>query len=367
MNARKVILVIVLILVVGSIVWLESRKTEQGSGPAEDVVVMSREEKIVQYEPAKEITTPDAFINTDGVTIGEFVGKNVVLVDFWTYSCINCQRTLPHLNDWYEKYADDGLVIVGIHTPEFEFEKDLANVKRAVEKFGIKYPVVLDNDYSTWQAYKNRYWPRKYLVDIDGYIVYDHIGEGGYDETEAKIVELLNERKQVLGEEGSVRRDASGVVVDDVDFSKVESPEMYFGAERIQNIGNLPSGECLGGSCQYTRGSDLLPNTFQLLGTWTIEKDMAVLNSNSGSIFLRFSANKVNIVAGADNEISGMVYLDGEMVTSSNSGADVKNGSVLFSAQDLYNLIDLGGEYGEHVLELRLDGPGLSAFTFTFG
>jgi thiol-disulfide isomerase/thioredoxin len=132
------------------------------------------------------------YINThDGFRLSEIVGKKVVLVDFWTYSCINCQRTQPYLNAWYKKYKDAGLEIVGVHTPEFAFEKDRANVVAAVEKFGITYPVVQDNDYQTWGTYGNRYWPRKYLIDIDGYIVYDHIGEGGYEETEEKIQELL--------------------------------------------------------------------------------------------------------------------------------------------------------------------------------
>ena len=147
-----------------------------------------QQEKSKRYSVAKEITTPDGFINTDGkpVTIGEFVGKKVVLLDIWTYSCINCQRTTPYLNAWYEKYKDDGLVIIGLHTPEFEFEKVYQNVLDATNRLGIKYPVVLDNDYSTWNAYQNRFWPRKYLIDIDGFVVYDHIGEGAYEETETK-------------------------------------------------------------------------------------------------------------------------------------------------------------------------------------
>ena len=141
---------------------------------------LSAEVKSERYELAKEITTPDGFINTDGkpITINGLIGKKVILVDFWTYSCINCQRTTPYLNAWYEKYKDKGFVIIGVHTPEFEFEKDYNNVKMATGKFGIKFPVVLDNDFSTWTAYKNQYWPRKYLIDIDGYIIYDHIGEG---------------------------------------------------------------------------------------------------------------------------------------------------------------------------------------------
>jgi cytochrome c biogenesis protein CcdA/thiol-disulfide isomerase/thioredoxin len=144
---------------------------------------------------APEISTPDGFINTEGkqVTISELKGKKVVLVSFWTYSCINCKRTLPYLNDWYSKYKDQGLEIISIHTPEFAFERVQKNVEDAVVAQNIKYPVVLDNDYSTWSAYGNQYWPRKYLVNKDGYIIYDHAGEGDYEETERQIKKALEE------------------------------------------------------------------------------------------------------------------------------------------------------------------------------
>ncbi len=144
---------------------------------------------------AADISTPDGFINTDGknITISEFKGKKVVLVSFWTFSCINCKRTLPYLNEWYAKYKDQGLEIVSIHTPEFAFERVQKNVEDAVIAQNIKYPVVLDNDYSTWNSYGNQFWPRKYLVNKDGYIVYDHIGEGGYEETETEIKKALEE------------------------------------------------------------------------------------------------------------------------------------------------------------------------------
>src|SRR3989338_574562 len=152
----------------------------------------------VEQGNAPELVGISGFFNTDEFpSISELKGK-VVLVDFWTYTCINCIRTLPHLVEWDKKYRDKGLVIIGVHTPEFEFEKEYNNVKAAIEKYCINYPVVQDNGYLTWQAFKNRYWPRKYLIDTDGFIRYDHIGEGGYKETEAKIQELLNERAEIL-------------------------------------------------------------------------------------------------------------------------------------------------------------------------
>ena len=147
-----------------------------------------------------EIVNPSGFVNTNNVpvTIGEYIGKKVILLNVLTYSCSNCQATFPYVNTWYDKYEDDGLIVIGLHTPEFSFEKDKKNVEDAMAKFGIKYPVVMDNDYATWTAYGNRYWPRKYLIDIHGNIIYDHIGEGAYEETEAEILKALIERKNIL-------------------------------------------------------------------------------------------------------------------------------------------------------------------------
>ena len=182
MNLKIIILISVIILIGGAIFYLEEKKIKPQSQEATQNIQtqnlsMNKEAKAKLYPPAKEIEKPAGFINTDKLSIADLIGKKVILVDFWTYSCINCQRTTPYLNAWYEKYKDNGLEIIGVHTPEFEFEKEYNNVATAVKKFNIKYPVVLDNDYSTWFAYENRYWPHKYLVDIDGYIIYDRSEE----------------------------------------------------------------------------------------------------------------------------------------------------------------------------------------------
>ena len=169
--------------------------------PAQPVVPQTvSAPETVTTKPFVEIVNPAGFVNTDGVpiTIGQYIGKKVILVNIMTYSCSNCQATFPYVNSWYEKYADDGLLVIGIHTPEFAFEKDIKNVTTAMQKFGITYPVVLDNEYATWNAYANRYWPHKYLIDINGRIVYDHIGEGAYAETEQQIRKALAERTEVL-------------------------------------------------------------------------------------------------------------------------------------------------------------------------
>jgi thiol-disulfide isomerase/thioredoxin len=200
---KKIILVVVLILIVATIVYLERGKVESSKEfnvteiEIKDSVIA--QQKALKYRKAAELVNPNGYLNSDNFTIAQYIGKKVILIDFWTYSCINCLRTLPYLNSWNEKYGQDGLLIVGVHSPEFDFEKDYNNVKMAVEKNGIKYPIVLDNEHLTWDAYINRFWPHKYLIDIDGFIVYDHIGEGRYNETESEIQKALLERRERLG------------------------------------------------------------------------------------------------------------------------------------------------------------------------
>lgn len=369
-SKETVTAVVAILMVVAGITALEVLKPHKAQIDAQDIILDDNARtaaKRAQYDVAKEITTPDGFINypTPGVNgepfaLADLIGKKVILVEFWTYSCINCQRVIPYLNSWHDKYEDDGLVIVGIHTPEFEFEKDFENVQRAVEKYGVQWPVVLDNDYSTWSAYKNRYWPRKYLIDIDGYIVYDHIGEGAYDETEEKIVELLNERKVVLGEGGSVAVEAGDTVgTHDVDFSQVRTPETYLGAARIQYLINLPNTSCLQGSCTYSFSNLEDFQGYELMGSWRLTDEYAVLESETGALRMNFTASRVNLVAGAPEgkEVRATIVLDGVPVRT-----------VVFTDEyDLYTLVDLGGEYGEHTLEIQFEEPGISAFAFTFG
>ncbi|PIT92687.1 MAG: thiol-disulfide isomerase [Candidatus Harrisonbacteria bacterium CG10_big_fil_rev_8_21_14_0_10_42_17] len=330
---------------------------------------MSTQEKAKQYEPAKEISSPDGFINTDNITIEGLVGKKVVLVDFWTYSCINCQRTTPYLNAWYEKYADQGLEIIGIHTPEFEFEKDYNNVLAATKKFDIKYPVVLDNDYSTWTAYRNRYWPRKYLVDIDGFIVYDHIGEGGYEETEKKIQELLRERAVALNTEEAIAKDmVKPTQAENVDFTKTRSPEIYFGAARNLELGNGDS-QRIG---EQTLKAPETPgkNKLYLDGKWEFTEEFATNESKEAKIIFRYEAEKVFFVGSADTTVRVRILRDGKPIGAA-AGKDVimNNGDAVVNihSNQLYRLIEDPAGHGEHTLEIIIENPGLKAFTFTFG
>jgi thiol-disulfide isomerase/thioredoxin len=216
---RPLLLVLTLLLVVGAIVAMELRFDAAGTQENQGVPAANRtgevrrdlqdgpsgttgarttperiERREAEFRRAEEIVAPTGFINADSVSINEARGEKVVLVDFWTYACYNCQNTQPYLNSWHEEYADNGLLVIGVHTPEFGFERDPANVERAVREAGIEYPVVLDNSYATWNAYDQRYWPAMYLIDADGFIRYRHIGEGAYGETEARIRELLAEK-----------------------------------------------------------------------------------------------------------------------------------------------------------------------------
>lgn len=373
MTSKNLITFITIIVIVGIIWYVQSQKPERPKSTDSEikpqVISMNREEKAKQYEPAKEISSPDGFINTEKITVGEFIGKKVVLVDFWTYSCINCQRTLPYLSAWYEKYRDKGFVIIGIHTPEFEFEHKYENVLAAVKKFGVKYPVVLDNDYSTWTAYGNRYWPHKYLIDIDGFIVYDHIGEGGYEETEKKIQELLEERLEVLGSKEEINqkigvpRDAS-----EVSFGQIESPEIYFGASRNEYLGNGTIGTIGKQSLEVPKNIEL--NTLYLVGDWDFQSEFAENKTPNVKIIFRYKTKDVYFVASSLQAAKIKVLRDGMPLKASFKGADITiSGGESFGTvkeDRLYKIIE-DQTYGEHTLEIIIENPGLKAFTFTFG
>jgi thiol-disulfide isomerase/thioredoxin len=324
-----------------------------------------------QFKKAKNFTKISEYINTKPISLDDLKDK-VVLVDFWTYSCINCIRTIPHLNEWYDKYSDKGLVIVGIHTPEFNFEKDSKNVKSAVQKFGIKYPVLQDNDKETWDEYDNRYWPRKYLVDDEGYIRYDHIGEGAYNETEKVIQALLSERASHLGIKNinlNVSQNIEGdsrLESQDVNFSKIQSPELYFGYEFARApLGNI-EGFKPNQSVFYNlpANSEIKPNVIYLEGKWKNNPDNMELQSNNGSIILKYNSKSVNIVAGGKGNFT--VTQDGKLITNDLSKDSSNDGKFVIDEQRLYNLVT-NKDYGEHTIEIDVKGEGFQIYTFTFG
>jgi thiol-disulfide isomerase/thioredoxin len=319
-----------------------------------------------QFKIAPELAGISNYINSEPFALADLKGK-VVLVDFWTYSCINCIRTIPYLNAWHEKYADDGLVIVGVHAPEFDFEKDPENVQAAVDKFGIKYPVVQDNEHDTWDAYQNRYWPRKYLVDDEGYIRYDHIGEGEYAETEKVIQSLLQERAANMGQTALIDDStAKPENAQSVDFGQINTPELYFGYEYARAPLGNEEGFQPEKTVTYTidDNEELKPNIIYLSGDWLNREDSMELKSPTGRIILEYYAKSVNIVAGGQ----GTVYAaeDGRQLGSARGTDVAEDGSFVVDGQRLYNLASHNA-YGSHTLVIDVVGEGFEIYTFTFG
>jgi thiol-disulfide isomerase/thioredoxin len=317
------------------------------------------------YSSAIEIVDPTGFVNASSdFTLADLIGKNVVLLDFWTYSCINCLRTIPYLNAWYDRYRDEGLEIVGVHTPEFDFEKNIANVQAAVEKYGIKYPVVLDSDYGTWTAYGNLYWPHEYLIDMAGYIVHDQIGEGNYADTESEIQKLIAERDQILGLQTVAAPVSTVFVPQSVIAGGVISPETYFGAARNEYLANGKQNAT--GDQTLTTPASVRGNSLYLGGKWHFENEYAANNAAGATVTYQYTAGKVYFVASAPQGATVEVLQDGKSATDA-AGSDVRNGKVIISGSRLYNLINNPDGSGTHTLELIIDSPGLEAFTFTFG
>lgn len=309
--------------------------------------------------PAPEITGITNWLNTSSspITLKSLRGK-VVLVDFWTYTCINCIRTLPHVTSWYDKYKDQGFVVLGIHTPEFEFEKETSNVQDAIKQFNIHYPVGQDNNYATWNAFNNEYWPAEYLIDAQGNIRREEFGEGNYDETEEAIQTLLAQTGQTVTTtlENMPDQTPTGSL----------SPESYVGADRAQFY--YPSGSVVTGQQTFTLTANPPVDSFSFGGSWNIDSTDATTGSGA-TLAYNFQADKVFLVLRPGTNAQGTVkvFLDGQPISATAAGADVVNGVVTVNEDRLYNLVDLHGHNGEHVLKLEFDTPGVQAYAFTFG
>lgn len=304
------------------------------------------------------------YLNTTPEALAEDLEGKVVLYDIWTYSCINCIRTLPYITAWDDKYADQGLLIVGIHSPEFEFEKDVNNVRMAVEKYDIQYPVVLDNDKETWKAFENRYWPRKYVADHEGNIRYDHIGEGRYQETEKVIQYLLEVRAASLG----VQAAHAESLVDIEEFRHSQNtPELYFGYYFAQGRNNLgsPEGFQPGQTVTYAAPDRVDSNKFYPVGMWKNLRGSMELAEDAGAIYASYHAKQVNIVTANPAELE--IFLDGKPIPPEFAGTDIVDGNILrVSEPRLYNVVDSDASE-RHLLEMRVSGQGFQIFTFTFG
>lgn len=295
-------------------------------------------------------------VGIQALTLEGLRGK-VVLIDFWTYTCINCIRTLPYIQAWHEKYKDKGLVIIGVHTPEFEFEKNPDNVEAAIKDFKLTYPVMQDNDFATWNAYRNRYWPAKYFIDKDGKIRWTHFGEGAYDESEDWIQTLLRETGATVEE-----------VTENPSYDiRARTPELYLGYRRMEYLAS-PEKLVFDQEQTYSAPSQLPLHSFAFAGTWTVEEKRAIPH-NGASLTLQFDAAHVFLVMRpeTDGAIGTVrVLLDGQSVSGDADGEDVNNGIVAVNADRLYKIIELT-EPGKHTLKLDFTDGNVELYAFTFG
>ena len=328
--------------------------------------------KSVQKDPNKLLLEPgnkapgfqneQSWINSQPLNLETDLKGKVVLVDFWTYTCINCIRTFPYLRDWYDKYNDLGFEIVGVHSPEFEFEKIKENVIYASQQHELIYPIVQDNDFAIWQAYSNRYWPAHYLIDKNGDIRYTHFGEGKYLETENAIRALLEEE---LINQAEVTSE-----VESTD-NKKQTPEIYLGFKRAQNYvtkNNIQVDK----PKSYSSVSSVLPNSVALEGNWTVTQESIIANEDGAKLTLNFLATNVFLVLtpsnnSLENQNTVSVKLNGKELPSQYMTKDMNSqGNIIVSQPDKYDIVSLGEDYGQNLLELTFS-EGVSAFAFTFG
>jgi thiol-disulfide isomerase/thioredoxin len=292
----------------------------------------------------------------------------VVLVNFWTYTCVNWLRQLPYLRAWAEKYSGQGLVVIGVHTPEFGFEHDLVNVRRAVQEMRVDYPVAVDNDYAIWGAFANHYWPALYFADAQGNIRHHHYGEGEYQQSEMVIQRLLAEAGSADAGHELVSVDARGVEAP-ADWDSLRSPENYTGYERTENFAS-PGGMVPGKRHAYTAPATLGLNQWALSGEWTIEEQAATLNEAVGQVVCRFHARDLNLVMGPatlGTSARFLVRIDGQPPRQAH-GADVDDeGDAVVAQQRLYQLIRQPGRVTDRTFEITFLDPGAQVYAFTFG
>ncbi|WP_322101455.1 cytochrome c biogenesis protein DipZ [Paraburkholderia sp. J41] len=306
------------------------------------------------------------WLNSPPLTAAGLRGK-VVLVDFWTYSCINCLRALPYVQAWADKYRASGLVVIGVHAPEFAFEKDIGNVRRAVSDLKIDYPVAIDNNYAIWRAFDNEYWPAHYFVDAQGQIRHHHFGEGNYQESEQVIRELLTEAgaKNVPG--GFVTDTGKGVEAAST-MTAVQSPETYLGYQRAHGFAS--KGDPVADAPHRYEAGPLDLNQWALAGTWTLGAEHTDLDAAGGDIVYRFHARDLHLVLGPaanGKPVRFRVTIDGAP-PGANHGADTDaNGNGVVDGQRLYQLVRQQGDIGDRTFEIRFLDPGVRAYSFTFG
>jgi len=337
-----------------------------GVATAEDQSVSSSSQPPIEGE-LPSLGGATEWLNSPPLTVAGLRGK-VVLVEFWTYTCINWLRSHPYVRAWAKKYKDQGLVVIGVHTPEFAFEKNVDNVRRAAKDMGVDYPIAIDSGYAVWRAFKNNYWPALYFVDAQGHIRHHQFGEGKYDQSERVIQRLLSGAgHRGIGQE-LVAVEARGAEVA-ADWGSLKSPETYIGSEQAERFAS-PRGAVAGTRHVYAAPAEFKLNDWALSGEWTVEKGLAVLNKPNGRIAYRFHARDLHLVMGPaarGTSLRFRVLVDGQ-APGGDHGSDVdEQGTGTVTEQRLYQLIRQRRPIADRQFEIEFLDPGVEAFVFTFG
>jgi thiol-disulfide isomerase/thioredoxin len=313
------------------------------------------------------LSRADAWLNSAPLTPENLRGK-VVLIDFWTYTCINWLRTLPYVRAWSEKYKDQGLVVIGVHSPEFAFEKNLDNVRRAAKELQVNFPVAADGEHTIWRAFRNQYWPALYFIDAQGRMRHHHFGEGNYEQSEMIIQELLREAGAENVSREAVSVNGSGIEAAP-DWKSLRSPENYLSYARGENFSS-PGGAVLDRPRVYEVPDRLRLNGWALSGDWTVRNDAALLNKPNGRIVYRFHARDVHLVMGPaapGTSVKFRVLIDGQAPGAAHGGDVDEQGNGTVTEQRLYQLIRQPGPITDRQFEIEFLGTGVEAFAFTFG
>jgi thiol-disulfide isomerase/thioredoxin len=323
--------------------------------------------EMVSQSELASLERADEWLNSPPLAAPELRGK-VVLVQFWTYTCINWLRTLPYVRAWAEKYRNQGLVVIGVHAPEFSFEKDIDNVRRALKDMRIDYPVAIDNQQILWRAFSNQYWPALYFIDAQGRVRHHQFGEGSYQQSEMVIQQLLREAGAGAVSREPVQPEARGLEAA-ADWDDLESPENYLGSERAEGFAS-PGGAALDEPRLYQLPARQRLNEWALSGDWTVRKDAIALNRPGGRIAYRFHARDLHLVMGPAAPAAPVqfrVLIDGQPPGAAHGGdVDAQGGGVV-TEQRLYQLIRQSGPIADRQFEIEFLDPGVQAFAFTFG
>jgi thiol-disulfide isomerase/thioredoxin len=372
MKTNKLLAAAVLVIAIGAPIaaFVEERHMPQPMTFAGFRVPFLHGSSDAEIAGSSELTSlerADEWLNSPPLTAQALRGK-VVLIDFWTYTCINWLRTLPYVRAWADKYRDQGLVVIGVHAPEFAFEKNLINVRRAVKDLGVDHPVAVDSDHVIWRAFRNQYWPALYFVDAQGRVRHHHFGEGSYEQSEMIIQELLAEAGATGVSREPVSVDAKGVEAA-ADWRSLKSGENYVGYERTENFAS-PGGAALNKPRAYELPARLRLNEWALSGDWTVKNQAVMLNKPDGRIAYRFHARDLHLVMGPaapGTSVRFRVLIDGQPPGNAH-GIDVDaqgNGAV--TDQRLYQLVRQPAPIADRKFEIEFLDPGAEAFAFTFG